>query len=79
MKVHVTHRIQKYVEDRVRAGKFSSEPSAVQKAIAKMMFADGAVEMSVEEIHAAHDPSLPDHELILESMLRRRIPETAES
>ncbi len=72
MRIELTARLQRYIEDQVRAGRFESEDSAMQVAVAKMMLADHDIELSADEIATQHDATLPDYEKFLDAMLERR-------
>lgn len=72
MRIELIPRLQRYIEDQVRCGRFESEESAMQIAVAKMMLADHDVEMSADEIATQHDATLPDFEKVLGEMLARR-------
>ncbi len=72
MRIELTPRLQRYIEQQVRTGRFVSEESALQIAVAKMMLADHEVQMSADEIATQHDATLPDFEKFLGEMLARR-------
>jgi Arc/MetJ-type ribon-helix-helix transcriptional regulator len=71
MRVQLSPKLQRYIEDQVRTGRFESEELALRIAVAKMMLADHDVEMSADELATLHDPTLHDHEKVLDQMLEK--------
>ncbi|MFT3788691.1 MAG: hypothetical protein QM770_21380 [Tepidisphaeraceae bacterium] len=74
MQVKLNPLLERYVSDQVKGGRYADESDLIRTAVAKMILADHNLEYTPEEIAAAHEPGLPDHEKVLEEMLSRHVP-----